>query len=112
MISLTVSNFIALGISGLFAASALLHLIGPAFVRNAYARWGFPVEFHRVAGVAELVTAVFLAESITRIWGVVLGGMVASVIVITLLKNRQYAWTIPALCVLVALAPASLSGIY
>jgi hypothetical protein len=112
MISLTISNFIALTIAALFGASALLHLVGPAFVRRAYARWGFPTEFHRVAGVAELVTAVFLAESITRLWGVVLGGMVVSVTVITLLKNRQYAWTIPALCVLVALAPASLSGIY
>jgi hypothetical protein len=112
MISLTVSNFIAVAISALFAASALLHLAGPRVVRDAYARWGFPAEFHRVAGVAELLTAIFLAESITRIWGVVLGGMVVSVVVVTLLKNRQYAWTILPLCVLVALAPASLSGIY
>jgi hypothetical protein len=112
MITVTISNFIALAIAALFAASALLHLAGPRFVRQAYARWGFPTEFHRVAGVAELLAAVFLAESITRIWGVVLGGMVVSVVVITLLKNRQYAWTIPPLCVLFALAPASLSGIY
>ena len=112
MVSLTVSTLIALTISALFALSALLHLIGPAFVRRAYARWGFPSESHRVAGVTELVTAIFLAESITRIWGVMLGGMVITVVVVTLLKNRRYAWTIPAICVLIALVPASLSGIY
>jgi|tagenome__1003787_1003787.scaffolds.fasta_scaffold20514585_2 hypothetical protein len=112
MVSVTTSTSIAWIIAGLFAISALLHLSGSAFAYRAYGYWGFPRESHRVVGVGELVVAVFLAESITRIWGVVLAAIIIVIVVVTLLKNRHYAWTIPAVCVLIALVPASLSAIH
>jgi len=111
MVDHSVSAFIAWAISGLFAVSALVHFAGPGFIRRAYAHWEFPPKFHRVTGVVELLSAAFLAEPTTRIWGVVLAGMVISVAVVTLLKNRQYAWTLPGIVMLVALVPASLSAL-
>src|SRR5580698_2424507 len=109
MYDLAVSELIAWIIAGVFALSALIHLAGPAFVRRAYERWHFPPKFYRVTGVVELLAAAFLANPITRIWGVALAGLVTFTAVITLLNNRQYVYTLPGILVLVALVPASLS---
>lgn len=110
MIDSSLSTWFALVIAGMFAASALAHLLGPRFILKAYERWNFPPKFHRLVGVVELLAAVFLAEPITRIWGVALAGIVAFVAVVALVNNRQYAWSLPGILVLAALVPASVSG--
>ena len=111
MINSSLSTWIALVIAGMFAASAFVHLLGPRVVVDAYERWHFPPKFHRLVGVVELLAAAFLAEPITRIWGVALAGLVAFIAVVTLLNNRQYAWSLPGILVLAALVPASVSGL-
>jgi hypothetical protein len=111
MIDSSLSALIALVLAGLFAAIALVHLLGPGFIRRAYARWEFPPKFHRVAGLLELLAAAFLATPMTRLWGVTLAALVTFAAIITLLNNRQYAWSLPGLLVLAALVPASVSGL-
>lgn len=101
---------IAWSIAALFGASGLLHLLGPRFVREAYDRWNFPRHFHRVTGIIELLTAAFLANPLTRLWGIALAGLTLFVAVVTLLNHRQYAYTVPGILVMLLLIPASLSA--
>jgi uncharacterized membrane protein YphA (DoxX/SURF4 family) len=101
---------IAWFLAGLFSASALIHLAAPGFVRRAYESWGFPQKFYRVTAVIELMAAAFLANPLTRIWGVALAALIMFVAIVKLLEGRQYAYTIPGIMVLIALVPASLAG--
>jgi hypothetical protein len=101
-----IGNFIALTLAALFGAGALLHLAAPGFVRQAYQRWDYPRGFYYVVGIAQALTALFLGVEQTRIWGGVLGAMVLFVTVISLLNHRKYAYAVPAILVMVALAPA------
>jgi hypothetical protein len=110
MVYPVVFTFIAWLIAGVFTASALVHLAAPGFVRRAYEHWGFPPKFYRVTAAAELVAAAFLANPITRIWGVALAALIMFVAIVKLLDSRQYAYTVPSILVLVALVPASLAG--
>ena len=110
MVHQAVFTAIAWIIAGLFGASALLHLAAPAFVRDAYEGWGFPPKFYRVTGIFELAAAAFLANPITRIWGVALAALIMFVAIVKLLDNRQYVYTIPGIAILIALVPASLAG--
>ncbi|HEY2444792.1 MAG TPA: DoxX family protein [Rhizomicrobium sp.] len=111
MIDSHLSSLIAMAIAVMFGVSAFVHLLGPDFIRDAYRRWNFPPMFHRVTGILELLAAIFLALPATRIWGVALAALVTFVAVVTLLNNRQYAWTLPGFLVLAALVPASVSGL-
>jgi len=110
MADLTFSVFVAWALAAVFALSALIHLAGPRFIREAYDRWDFPPKFYRVTGIVELLAAAFLANPITRIWGVALAALTMFVAVVTLLNNKQYAYTVPGILVMVALIPASLSA--
>ena len=110
MLSLEIYGSIALVLSGIFAVSGLVHLVGPTFVRRAYERWNFARGFHYIAGTVELMAGAFLASPTTRIWGVVLAAAVLFSAVVTLLSNRQYAYAVPSIVMLIALAPASLAG--
>ena len=105
-----VFTLIAWLIAGIFTASALVHLAAPGFIRRAYEHWGFPPKFYRVTAGVELLAAAFLANPLTRIWGVALAALIMFVAIVKLLEGRQYAYTIPGIVVLVALVPASLAG--
>ena|ERR1700761_9324549 len=110
MVHPVVFTVIAWLLAGVFAASALVHLAAPGFIRRAYEYWGFPPKFYRVTGVVELLTAAFLANPLTRIWGVALAALIMFVAIVKLLEGRQYAYTIPGIMVLIALVPALLAG--
>jgi hypothetical protein len=101
-----IGNLIAVTLATLFGLSALVNLAAPGFVRRAYQRWDFPRGFYYVVGIAQGLTALFLGVEQTRIWGGVLGAMILFVTVISLLNHRKYAYAVPAILVMVALAPA------
>jgi DoxX-like family len=103
---------IAWTIAGIFALSGAIQFAGPGFVRRAYERWDFPPKFYRVAGLVELLAAAFLAEPLTRVWGVTLAALAIVGANITLLKNRQYAYAVPGILLLIALVPAARAGVY
>jgi DoxX-like family len=110
LIDSSIPTIIALTISAIFAVSAALHLTAPGFLRRAYERWNFPPDSYRVTGVMELIAAVFLANPLTRIWGIGLAAFVIFTTIAMLLNNRQYALTVPGILLLVALVPASLAA--
>ena len=91
----------------IFLVSAVVQLLGPAFVRRAYKQWEYPPKFYRVTGLIELLIALFLAVPQTRVWGVTLAVFVIFMAEITLLKNEQYMWSLPGIVVMIALVPAA-----
>ncbi len=101
-----IGNLFAQGLAALFTATALLNLAAPGFVRRAYARWDFARGFYYVVGLAHALTALFLAVPQTRIWGGALGAMVLFATTVSLLNHRKYIYAVPAILVMVALAPA------
>jgi hypothetical protein len=100
----------ALVLSGLFGAFGLWQFAGIGGVRQTYKRWRYPANTHLVAGLAALLVALFLADPITRIWGVILGAFVMFVVVASLLSHGRYGWSVPGIAVMVALVPATLAG--
>jgi len=107
---LSVPTLDALVLSGLFGAGGLLHMAGPAFVRRAYRNWGFHSKAHRVVGVLQILTALFLSNPVTRIWGVILAGFIIFFATVALLNRGKYAYSVPGLLLMLALVPASLAG--
>ena len=107
---LSVPTLDALVLSGLFGAGGLLHMAGPAFVRGAYRNWGFHSNAHRVVGVLQILTALFLSNPVTRIWGVILAGFIIFFATVALLNRGKYAYSVPGLLLMLALVPASLAG--
>jgi hypothetical protein len=97
-------------LTSIFFACAAIQLAGPGFVRRAYKRWDFPPKFYRVTGFIELLAALFLLTPQTRIWGVILGGVVTFAAEITLLNHRQYVWAMPGMLLMAALIPVGLAG--
>src|SRR5690349_14103865 len=100
------ANSLALSLAALFGSVAALNLMAPGFLRRAYARWDFPRGFFYVAGTAQAFAALFMFLPQTRIWGGVLGAMILFVTVILLLNRGKYAYAVPAMLLMVALAPA------
>jgi hypothetical protein len=90
----------------LFGFGALLNLTGPDFVVRLYRRWEYPRGFHYVVGLIEGLTALFLSIPETRIWGGILGAMVLFVAIVSLLNHRKYAYAVPAMVLMLAIAPA------
>jgi hypothetical protein len=101
-----IGNAIAEILAGLFGLSAVLHLAAPRFVRRIYQRWAYARGFYYVVGAAQGLTALFLALHQTRIWGGILGAVILFVTVVSLLNRRKYLYALPAILVMIAIAPA------
>ncbi len=101
-----IANTLALTLAAMFGLAAALNLMAPDFLRRAYARWEFPRGFFYVAGTAQGFAALFLFLPQTRIWGGVLGAMILFVTVVLLLNRGKYVYAVPAMLLMVALAPA------
>jgi hypothetical protein len=106
-----IAHAIVLSLTVLFAVAAALNLAAPGFVRRVYQRWAYARGFYYVVGLAQALTALFLAVPQTRIWGGVLGAMILFVTVVSLLNHRKYLYAVPAILLMVALAPAVATGI-
>ena len=89
----------------LVAGSA--NLIGGSFVRRLFSRWHYPGQFHRVVGALELLSVAFLAYPQTRVFGLMMAGVIGFFSVVTLLNNRQYGWSVPAMLLFAAVVPAA-----
>jgi hypothetical protein len=96
-------------LSAIFALVGLIHLSSIRHLRAIYRLWHYPHHFYRFVGVTEVMAALFLIVPETRIWGIVAGGMISFVAVVTLLHHRQYFWSLPVMLLLVSLVPASLA---
>jgi hypothetical protein len=97
-------------LAAIFAVSAMVDLAGFRFVRARFRQWRYPRQFYRVVGVLQLVTAVFLATPLLRVWGIILAGLITFFSVVTLLNHRQWIWAIAGILIMMALVPASLAS--
>lgn len=100
-------NLAFYAVTGVFVMAGLVNLSGSPVVRATYRTWDYPAKFYRVVGAIEFLVALFLALPETRVWGVILGSFIAFFSVVTLLKHRLYAWSLPAMLLLAALVPVS-----
>ena len=100
----------SLVLTALFGISGLLHIAGPNFLKSAYRRWGFPLNAHRVIGVLEILTALFLSNPVTRIWGVIIAGFIIFFGTVAMINHGKYVYSLPGLILMLALVPASLAG--
>jgi hypothetical protein len=100
------ADSLALVLAALFAAAGVLHLAAPRFLRSAYRRWQFASGFYYVVGIAQSLAALFLIVPQTRIWGGILAAMILFVAVVSLLNHRKYLYAVPAILIMIALAPA------
>jgi hypothetical protein len=101
-----IADALALTLAALFGLAAALNLAAPGFLRRAYARWEFARGFQYVAGTALGFTALFLVLPQTRIWGGILGAMILFITVVMLLNRGKYTYAVPAMLLMLALAPA------
>jgi hypothetical protein len=101
-----VSNAAALFLAGLFLLAGAAHLIGPRGLRASYRRWQFARSFRYVAGIAQLLAALFLAVPQTRFWGGALAATILFTAIVSLLNHGKYLYAIPAILVMIAIVPA------
>jgi hypothetical protein len=102
----TLANSLAVSFAALFGTAGALHLAAPPPLRRAYRRWQFAPGFYYVVGIAQSLAALFLAVPQTRIWGGILAAMILFVAVVSLLNHRKYLYAVPAILIMIALAPA------
>lgn len=104
------SEIVVRSIAAALALVAIVHLIGFRRIREAYSRWEYPRNYHRVVGTANLVAASFLAIPETRFWGVALAAPILFVTVIKLLSSRNYLYALPGMALLAALPTALITA--
>jgi hypothetical protein len=85
--------------------AALIHLSGNSVVPSAFRPPNYPASFYRVMGAIGLIVTAFLVIPQTRLWGLILGCLVAASSLLTLLRHCRYAWSLTAILVLIALMP-------
>jgi hypothetical protein len=100
------ADSLAIVLATLFGLAGVLHLAAPRFLRSAYRRWHFAPGFYYVVGIAQSLAALFLIVPQTRIWGGILAAMILFVAVVSLLNHRKYLYAVPAILIMIALAPA------
>ena len=98
-------------LAAFFVIGAFANLFPSVQTAENYARWGYPVWFHYVTGVLELITVFMLISSKTRIIGILLVvGIMVSAIATVLFHGETGHALLPfiVLCVAAALAFVSM----
>ena len=94
-----------------YLAAGSANLIGGVTVRRLFNQWHYPGQFYRVIGALELLSAALLGFHETRILGLVVAGTIGFFSVVTLLNNRQYGWSVPAMLLFAVVVPAAFAQI-
>jgi hypothetical protein len=93
--------------TAVFLVAGTINLGGWGTVKADFARWGFPAGFNLVCGGLGLVGAALLVLPPTRLWGLVLLGVIMAGAVFALLRNREpLSHLAPALAIAVLLLAA------
>ncbi|CAB3767167.1 DoxX family protein [Paraburkholderia humisilvae] len=86
-------------LAAFFVVGSLSNIVGPRSIIEEYVKWGYPHWFHCVTGSLELVTAVLLARSRTRLSGSVLGCAVMLSALATVAFHGEYGHGVAPLVV-------------
>lgn len=84
------------------AAGGGVNLAGPAGIRAAYARWGYPAGFRFVTAMLEALSATLVLIEETRPWGLMLAAAIMFAAIATLVRAREYLHALPAIAICVA----------
>ena len=102
-------HLLAGSLAVIFAINGAVDFAGSGYIRARFRQWRHPRQFYRVMGVLQLLTSLFLAMPLLRIWGIILAGFVTFFWVVTLLNHRQWSWAVAGMLMMAALVPASLA---
>ncbi|HEU0149055.1 MAG TPA: DoxX family protein [Bradyrhizobium sp.] len=78
-----------------FLGAGLFDAIGTSGTQSDFARWGFPPWWGMFTGGLEIVTACLIALPVSRIVGLVLGAVILSAAVLTVLRHRDFSHLVP-----------------
>jgi hypothetical protein len=93
-----------LALAAFFALGFVINTFAVKLVGPDYRRWGYPDWFHFVTGGLELIVALLLPATATRLFGGALGGAIMLAAIATVVYHREYPRAAPPLIVLVLLA--------
>jgi DoxX-like family len=105
----SIYDVIAISLAVVFGIIGAVQLIGPRFVRNAYRRWDYPQRLRLLTGGIDIIAAFMLALPALRGWGIAVAAILTFGSVIIFLSHRQYRYAVPAIGLMVALVPATVS---
>jgi hypothetical protein len=87
-----------------FALGFVINTFAVKKVGPEYERWGYPGWFHFVSGGLELLVALLLPATVTRPFGIVLGGAIMLAAIATVIYHREHPRAVPPFIVFVLLA--------
>lgn len=105
----SIYSLVALMLAMTFGLIGAVQLLGPRFVREAYKRWDYGPRVRIVTGMLDIAAAVMLAAPALRGWGIALAAVLTFGSVVVFLNHRQYRYALPAIGLLIALAPATVA---
>lgn len=92
-----------------FFGAGVFNAISTRGTQSDFARWGYPRWWGIPTGGLEIMTAVLIGLSVSRVAGLALGAVIIAAAVITVVRHRDFSHLVPlgAFVVLIALATAS-----
>jgi hypothetical protein len=102
IVSATIQLYLAYGVVAIMVVGTLVNLLGPAGIKAAYTRWGFPTYFRFVTAGLEGLAALLILMEPAREAGLLLAAAIMVAAVATLVRCREASHTPPALIVLTA----------
>ena len=95
---------LAWALSAFFTLGFVINTFAVKKVGPEYERWGYPDWFHFVSGGLELLVALLLPATVTRPFGIVLGGAIMLAAIATVIYHREHPRAVPPFIVFVLLA--------
>ena len=89
-----------------FLGAGIFNAIGTSATQRDFARWGYPRWWNIFTGGLEIICAVLIALSVSRIAGLALGAIVIAAAAFTVLRHRDFSHLVPlgVFAALIALA--------
>jgi hypothetical protein len=106
---ISVYSTIALTLAAIVAVIGAMQLAGPRFVIDAYGGWDYPKRVRVITGLLDVIAASMLAAPALRGWGIALTAILTFGSVVIFLSHQQYRYAIPAIGLMAALIPATVS---
>ena len=78
-----------------FFGAGTFNVIGTRATREGFVRWGYPGWWNWVTGGLEISSAILIAIPAARIAGLVLGTMVITAALLTVLRHREFSHLVP-----------------
>jgi hypothetical protein len=104
---ISVYSTIALTLAAIVAVIGAMQLAGPRFVIDAYGGWDYPKRVRVITGLLDVIAA--SAAPALRGWGIALTAILTFGSVVIFLSHQQYRYAIPAIGLMAALIPATVS---